>query len=147
MSQPSRWVVEFVGEKHGFQLAGLPDLAVPLRTIALVIGAIEQLADILGRDPIVGKTMKRPRDLQQPGILDGRIDAIEVSGEILDASRRVEVGRDQLGGHSGRMGELGVVVISQDLIEMARGRPARIDVGVRVVDRPARHLVEEFAGR
>ena len=29
---------------------------------------------------------------------------------------------------------------------MARGRPVRIDVGVRVVDGPARHLVEELAG-
>ena len=81
-------VVEFVGEKDGFQLAGLPDLAVPLRAVALVVGAIEELADVLGRDPIVGKSMKRPRDLQQPGILDRRIDAIEIFDEVLARGSR-----------------------------------------------------------
>ena len=69
------------------------------------------------------------------------------STRFVDARRGVEIGRDQFGGHSRRVGELGIVVISQDLIEMARGGPVRVDVRVRVVDRPARHLVEELAGR
>ena len=55
-------------------------------------------------------------------------------------------GRNGLGGHPGRVGQLGIVVITQDLLEMARGRPVRVDVRVRVEDRPARHLVEELAG-
>ena len=45
------------------------------------------------------------------------------------------------------MGELGVVVVTQDLIEMTRGGPAGIDVGVRVVNRPPRDFGEEVASR
>ena len=60
---------------------------------------------------------------------------------------RVERRRNRFGGHPRRVGELSIVVISQDLLEMARGRPVRIDVGVGVEDRPPRHLVEELDGR
>ena len=34
-------VVELVGEKHGLEPAGFPDLAVPVRAVALMVRAID----------------------------------------------------------------------------------------------------------
>ena len=99
-----------------------------------------------GRDPIVREPMERPGDLQQPGVLDRRIDPVEVFGEVPRPGRRVELRRDPVGRHPRRVGELGIVVVSQDLVEVPRRRAMRVDVRVRVEDRPPRHLLEELAG-
>ena len=45
------------------------------------------------------------------------------------------------------MDELGVIVVTQDLIEMTRSGPVRIDVRVRIINRPARNLGKNFVGR
>ena len=37
-------------------------------------------------------------------------------------------------------------MVSEDLVEVARGRPVRVDVRVGVEDRPPRHLLEELTG-
>ena len=94
----------------------------------------------------MGKSISGPGDFQQPRILDGRVDAIEERGEVLDARRGIEVGRNLLGGHPGRVRELGVIVVAENLVEMARGRPVGVDMGVRVINRPSRDLVEESRG-
>ena len=86
--------------------------------------------------------MERPGDFQQPRILDGRIDAIEIFDDAGGACVGVERGRNGFGGHPGRVGQFGIVVIAEDLLEMARGRPVRVDVRVRVEDRPPRDLGE-----
>ena len=56
-------------------------------------------------------------------------------------------GGDAVGRHPRRVGEFGIVVVAQDLVEVPRGGPVRVDVRVRVEDRPAAHLVEQLAGR
>ena len=91
--------------------------------------------------------MKRPGDLQQPGILDRGVDPVEILGQVHRPGRRVELGRDPIGRHPRRVGEFGIVVVAQDLIEVPRGGAVRVDVRVGVEDRPARHLLEELAGR
>ena len=55
-----------------------------------------------------------------------------------------QAGCDQIGRHPRRVGELGIVVISQNLIEVAGGRAMRINMRMRVEDRPARQFVEQL---
>ena len=139
-------IVKVVGQEDGLEPARLEDLAVPLRPVMAVVGLAQKLSQISRGDPVVRELVERPGDFQQPRILDGRIDAIEI---LDDARRPARPGRGRakrLRGHPGRVGQLGIVVITEDLLEMARGRPVRVDVGVGVEDRPPRHLGEELAG-
>ena len=73
-------------------IPGFPVPSVEGHAGRLVVGTIEELIDIFGSDPIMGKAVKRPRDFQQPGILNRGINAIKIRNEILDTRRGVEVG-------------------------------------------------------
>ena len=83
------------------------------------------------------EAVERPGDLQQPGILDRVVDPVEVCGEVACAAPWVELGGDPIGRHPRRVGELGIVVVAQDLVEVPGRRAMRVDVRMRVEDRPA----------
>src|SRR6202030_3015698 len=48
--------------------------------------------------------------------------------------------------HSGGVGELGVVMVTEQVVEAAGGRGERVNVGVRVEEGNAADFVEENAG-
>ena len=139
-------IVKVVGQEDGLKPACLEDLAVPLRSVPAVVGLSQKLAQVFRGDPVVRELVECPGDFQQPRILDGRIDAIEILDDGGGPGVLVERRRNGIRGHPGGVGQLGIVVIPEDLLEMARGRPVGVDVGVRVEDRPPRHLGEELAG-
>ena len=58
------------------------------------LAAIDEVAHVLGCDPIVREFMKCPCDFQQPRILDRRVDAIEPRNEIADPHHGIQVRRD-----------------------------------------------------
>ena len=75
-------VIEVVGQENRLQPRGLPDLPIPLLTIAIAERTVVKLADRLGIDPVVGETVEGPGNLQQPGVLDRVIDALEILGQV-----------------------------------------------------------------
>ena len=71
-------VVEIVGQEDGLELRPVPDLLVPRRPVAGPLGPVVELLDGVRRDPIVGKSVKRAGDLQQPRVLDGIVNLVQV---------------------------------------------------------------------
>ena len=109
-----------------------------------MIGQADELVDGGGGDGFVGESVKRAGDLDEPGVLLGVVEPVEVFRQVTDADERVNSGSNQFGRHAGRVGEFGIVVITQDLIDPSRRRAVGVDVRVRVEDGPGRHLVEEL---
>ena len=140
-------IVELVGQEDGLQPGGVPDLAIPFGAVVLVECPVVQLADVLGSDLVVGEAVEGPGDLDQPGVLDRVVDALEVSGQVLRPGPRIEIGADLGRRHPRGVGELGIVMVPEDLIEVACGGPVGVDVRMGVEDRPAGHLARTVPAR
>ncbi len=110
-----------------------------------MVGTGGEVVDGLGIERAV-EAVEGAGDLDEPGILDGVVEPVEEAGEVLDAGLAGHVGSDQLGGHPRGVGQLGIVVVAEDLVEVAGRGSVRVDVRVGVEDRPAGDLVEQLAG-
>ena len=75
---------------------------------------------------------KRPRDLDEPGVLDRVVEAVAELEDRPAAFARIDLGRQRLVTHAAGVRELGVVVVTQEVIEAAGGRASRVDVRMRV---------------
>ena len=138
-------VIEVVGQENRFQQGGLPDLPIPLLTIAIAQRTVVKVADRLGIDPVVCENVKRPCNLHQPGVLDRVIDPLEILGQVERPCPRIEARTHPIGRHPGGVGELGIVMVSQNLIQVAGSRTMRVNMRMGIKDRPACQLVEQFS--
>ncbi len=122
------WVVKIVRQENRLQPGGFPDLAVPLLAMAIAEGTVVKVVDRLGINAIVGKTVEGLDDFQQPGELDRVIDPVEKLGQVERSCPRIEVRTDLLSRHPGGVCEFGIVMVSQNLVEVASRRTMRVNM-------------------
>jgi hypothetical protein len=75
-------VVEVVRQEDRLELGRLPDGAVPGLAVLRVVGALVEVVDGVGVDPVAFEAVEGPGDFEEPGILDRVVDPVEVPGEV-----------------------------------------------------------------
>src|SRR4051794_24851940 len=111
-------IVKIIREKDLFQLALFEDLVFPVGLSHLRASSIVEQLPVIGRDGIALEAKERAAHLEQPVDLDGVIEIAELLDEPADFFfRRKLLLFDSRLIQPGRMSELGVVVIAENVGE------------------------------
>ena len=137
-------VVEVVGQKHGFELRFAQHTARPIGLGHPLLGGIVQRFPILRRQPVVREAEERLGHFDEPTVLDRVLQRPHAGHQpadlFLGGKPRLF---DLLLRHPGRVGQLGVVVIAQDVGQRRGSRLQRVDVRVRIDQDERIELVEQ----
>ncbi len=126
-------VVEVVGQKHSRQFAALQYLFGPVRPVHGHGGLIVERFPVGAGDRVGLEAEENLGHFQQPARLDRVFDRAQVFDQATDLLLRVQAWLfDPRTRHAGRMGQLGVVVIAQNVGQSRRSRRVRVDVRVRI---------------
>ncbi len=128
-------VVEIVGQEDLLDVGSPQDLLFPVGLGHQALGGVAQPGAVGRRDALALEAEEGASNVEEPGILHRVIDAVEVLQQDADALARVDAGGKAGLRHAGGVGELGVVVVAEDVVEAARGRAVRVDVRMRVDQR------------
>ena len=139
-------IIKLIGQEDRFQLGGGPNVFIPGCAILAVIGLSEQ--------GIYGVEIKRPLVAQEglgnfrkPLILDRVIEPVQMFHNIPDPLGPSDRGKNLAGRHAGRVGQLCIVVVAQNFVEVPGRRSVWVNMRVRVENRPAQHFLVQIAGK
>ncbi len=96
------------------------------------LGGVPQRVGVGGVDALALKAEEGAGNLQKPAVLCRVVEAIHVGEDGADALARLNIGGERRLVHAGGVGQFGVVVIAQNVVERARRRTVRVDVRVRI---------------
>ena len=146
MSKPVERIVEIVGQKHRFELALLRAPASAQSGSAIFCGG-----RVVERFPVLRRDRGRRRSRRTRwAISTSQLYWIVFSSGAERSTSRPTFSFGSRPGssicalrHAGRMGQLGVIVIAQDVGQRRRGRRVRVDVRVRIDQHQRVELIEQ----
>lgn len=126
-------IIKVVGQNHAFQMGGLEQLLFPIAFLHSLLSSIVKRFPVIGSQKVVFKIEQALQHFDQPRILNRILERLKIGHEPFDfglgADSRV---LNSVAAQAGRMSELRVVMISQNVSESCGRSSARIDVRVRI---------------
>ena len=111
----------------------------------MLVGGVAQRIGVVPADAVALETQENAGDFEKPRILHRVVDAIQVAEHGGDAFARRRVGAQRFLVHAGGMGQFGVIVVAENVVETAGRRLVRINVGMWVDQRDLDNLVKQVA--
>jgi hypothetical protein len=125
-------VVELVGQEDRVQLRLLANLLFPVGLGEGSLGGIEEGVRVRHGDAVTREAEELAGNLDEPGVLHRVVQPAHVAEDGADAVARRRLAAQRLVAHPGRVRQLRVVVVAEDVVERLGSGGERVDVRVRI---------------